>query len=441
MVDTPDLLKAKSRKQRLGQASSTTWSSNRQLDGSWVSSAKIDQRYPVSTTQKTASEGHPWGRSNDYPGEDVGGPFETTRKYLSTHKFGLNEVKLEDLPLYYQEGTLGTGVIFHQRSHLLPDSSFVNQFNESPCWPNPEPSSDAELMAWGTKAIALTKPTNSIANLSVSLAELMREGIPKSPGRAFWEDRARVARGAGSEYLNAQFGWLPLIADIQDVSKAISQGDVLWKQYQRDAGRIVRRRMEFDPIVSAPVTVQTTEKAYPFPGSTSYMYQAGFAGGTARIIRHKRVKRWFSGAYTYYLPDRKDSHGVEKLFAASAKARYLYGLTLDPEVLWNLTPWSWAADWFANTGDVISNLTDMATDGLVLRYGYMMEETIVSHQHTLDGIQWRSTPRPPDNFTLYAVTKTKKRVKATPYGFGLTFSGFSPRQLAILAALGITRGR
>jgi hypothetical protein len=111
-------------------------------------------------------------------------------------------------------------------------------------------------------------------------------------------------------------------------------------------------------------------------------------------------------------------------------------LTLDPNVLWRLAPWSWLVDWFVNAGDVISNLTDMAIDGLVLQYGYMMEHTIICDELRLVGPRFKSGALV--DTTLCLVTETKQRVKATPYGFGLSWSSFSPTQLAILAALGIT---
>lgn len=439
MADTPDQLKSKSRKLEHGTCVSNTGFRTKNLQGAWVEGPPTLNTYRCAATQATASEGHPWNRSNDYPGDDIGGPFETTKRYLSTSKYGLDQISLDDVPKRYAKAGVGTGIEYWINSHLLPDSQFTN--SQETAWPSPSPSSNAELIAMGTKAISLVKPTNSIANLSTSLAELMREGLPHHPGRSQWEERARVARGAGSEYLNAQFGWLPLVADIQDLSKAIAHGDKIWKQYERDAGRLVRRRMEFEPVFSTPVDVSVSSGAFPFPTPNTHFYTTGFPGGTLTVKRYKRQRQWFSGAFTYYIPDRDSSSGVERLFAASAKARKLYGLTLDPEVLWNLTPWSWALDWFANTGDVISNLTDMATDGLVLRYGYMMEETIVSHEHSLQGLEWVSSPPLPRNLTLYAVTKTLKRIRATPYGFGLTFQGFSPRQLAILAALGVTRGK
>jgi hypothetical protein len=147
---------------------------------------------------------------------------------------------------------------------------------------------------------------------------------------------------------------------------------------------------------------------------------------------------WFDGAFTYYLPKAEGDGPLGKWFNSLQKWKAVYGLTLDPEVVWNLAPWSWAADWFANTGDVISNVTDLMTDGLVMHYGYVMEHVVESDEIVLSG--W--TPQKgsfPSDLKIVVVRETKTRLRASPYGFGLTFEDFSPRQLAILAALGISR--
>jgi hypothetical protein len=121
----------------------------------------------------------------------------------------------------------------------------------------------------------------------------------------------------------------------------------------------------------------------------------------------------------------------------AALADKLFGISLTPEVLWNLAPWSWAVDWFSNTGDVISNLSDWASDGLVLQYGYMMEHTVSSYTYSMSptGI-YRGVPAPPVSF----VTETKIRRRASPFGFGINLSALSARQNAILVALGLSRG-
>lgn len=433
MPDTPDSLKKKSRDVLLGTTTARTDSFNKQLDGNVVTTFGPTINSRVLGRQVTASEGHLWDAASGYQGDDVGGPFETTRRYLSFDRYGQNPVRVEDIPKYSMEVQPQAGGGYRFRGHLHPTSLSV-----ASAWPLPEPSSNSTLMALGAKAIAITKPTNSIADLSVSLAEVFREGLPSAPGRTLWKERADKARGAGSEYLNAQFGWLPLVSEIENVTKAIRDGDKLWKQFERDAGKLVRRRFEYPVSYSGPQEVSGGGGRYPFPTPNTYFYPLGYTGGDYHRTRYKRQRQWFSGAFTYYLPNKDSSSAIARMDYAATKARFLYGITLDPEVLWNLTPWSWAADWFVNTGDVISNLTDFATDGLVLRYGYMMEETIVSDQHTLSGLRWSSSGGP-GSLTIYCVTKTLKRIRATPYGFGLTFDGFSPRQLAILAALGITR--
>jgi len=126
--------------------------------------------------------------------------------------------------------------------------------------------------------------------------------------------------------------------------------------------------------------------------------------------------------------------GVEELY----RAQKILGTDLTPETLWNLAPWSWAVDWIMPVGDLIGNLQDMASDGLVLRYGYIMEHSFVSDTYTFQGPTGLPASLVPGSYILSR--ETKKRVRATPYGFGLTWSGFSPRQLAILTALGISRG-
>jgi hypothetical protein len=78
------------------------------------------------------------------------------------------------------------------------------------------------------------------------------------------------------------------------------------------------------------------------------------------------------------------------------------------------------------------------TDGLVMHYGYVMEHVVESDEIVLSG--W--TPQKgsfPSDLKIVVVRETKTRLRASPYGFGLTFEDFSPRQLAILAALGISR--
>jgi len=122
-----------------------------------------------------------------------------------------------------------------------------------------------------------------------------------------------------------------------------------------------------------------------------------------------------------------------------AEANKLLGTRLTPATVWNLAPWSWALDWFTNTGDVVTNLSAFANDGLCLRYGYIMEE--VSTRNT--GC-WQGYINTRDSANVFIKIEesfgstTKKRQPATPFGFGLELGSFTPRQMAITAALGLS---
>jgi hypothetical protein len=117
----------------------------------------------------------------------------------------------------------------------------------------------------------------------------------------------------------------------------------------------------------------------------------------------------------------------------------LFGSALTPDLMWELTPWTWAIDWFSNAGDVLNNVTAFKLAGLVMRYGYIMEESIENRTYEMPSTGYSSLTGtlPPSSYTKIV----KRRRDANPFGFGLTWEGLSPTQLAITAALGITRLR
>ena len=122
----------------------------------------------------------------------------------------------------------------------------------------------------------------------------------------------------------------------------------------------------------------------------------------------------------------------------------LFGAEPDLNTLWQLAPWSWAVDWFSNAGSMVKNLQFLASYGMILRYGYMMETTTVTDTFTASGpyhnvgMPGISQPYPYVTPVTLRVT-TKKRIAASPFGFGVSWDDLSSVQRAIAAALGITR--
>lgn len=312
-------------------------------------------------------------------------------------------------------------------------------------WPNYAYLSDASLEVLGSKAIARTIPTNPSADMSTMIGELLLGGVPKVVGAAALKNRFRDHRDIGGEYLNVQFGWMPLVRDLKSVSQAIVDSEKRLRQLKRDSGRLVRRRLDF-PIESSVTHEHSYTGRRGIPVLAAHYYRDSPHRETTLTVNRRT---WFSGAYTFHF-EMSDKQ-ADRLSNQAKRARILLGLDLTPSVLWNLTPWSWLADWVANTGDILHNASAFQKDGLVLHHGYIMSHTVAENQRTLHGITARRTGplsiREGYNATYHPVgdvtdvfrRETKQRRRATPYGFGLNTEQFSARQWAILGALGLSR--
>lgn len=279
--------------------------------------------------------------------------------------------------------------------------------------------SDVQLIADGTSAIARTEPLNPAFDLSVFLGELRAEGIPNMPGSAV-RDKVSVARATGSEYLNVEFGWLPLVRGIRDFASVVDQSDQILAQHRQNANRILDRSYEW-PEQSDSRWDSCNHSVIPSAAGTA------LGGGQFQSVSQRK---WFEAEYQFYLPTGT-SYG-DKLRRYGSYARKLLGVDLSPEVLWNLSPWSWAADWFGNVGDVMHNVSAFQRDGLVMRNAYIMCHTrkeVVNSGQLPNGPYLRKTE----------VEERKTRLPATPYGFGVSYDGLSLRQKAVVAALGLSR--
>lgn len=308
-------------------------------------------------------------------------------------------------------------------------------------WAKSAGYSNSELDAAGTTAISRCAPTNPHASLSQTLGEFRRDGIPSMVGLQAFRRGPRpraVVGSAGREYLNVEFGWKPLLNDIRKLATAQKNSERVLKQYVRDSGGLVRRRYEFP---STEETLSSTSSAgyYPTPSLVSAHYVLPAGGYILTDVATVSRRKWFSGAFTYHVDQGEDF--LAKAHRSVQEANHLLGLGLTPGVLWDLTPWSWAADWVTNTGDVLNNLSMSMSDGLVVVYGYIMAETVTTRVLTLKGVQFRqkNVAQPPLDLVQTFTHTVRQRRRATPFGFGLNLEAFTPRQLAIVAALAVSR--
>lgn len=369
-----------------------------------------------------------------FPTGDTGHPFDTVKE---TVKAPIRRVaKGKNLSTRFSYSGFGPVLLTASEQGWPPDpySSF----------PQVRSLTDSESNTLGAKYILATAPTAPQANLLLTLTELAREGLPDIPAIGLRDGFS--LKKLGGESLNYQFGIAPLISDLQSIAKAVITAPDILEQFRKDSGKLItRRRM----TVHAPETNVWYPELYPgsplsnagtgnlpllgaafadFPASNSAMECLDRVETTTRFV----------GAYQYELDIGDDA--ISRLRSFEAQANHLLGLRLTPELLWNLAPWSWLTDWYANIGDILGNASNFMSDGLVMKYGYLMRHTVATRYLTYK-VAGNSSYTPQfygTSWTTRYRTERKERVQATPYGFGITPSSLSGYQTGILASLGST---
>lgn len=291
---------------------------------------------------------------------------------------------------------------------------------------------ELDLFAMGGTAISRTIPTNPAFSLSQFLGELRQDGLPRLPGSTLKNTSRSLHNKSGDEYLNVEFGWAPMVRDLHKFAHAVKGSHEILKQYRKGSDQKIRRR-------------------YAFPDqSNTKIYRTGVNGagavrdfcpninlssglGNGIQISTRSVRTWFSGAFRYHIPVADSVY--DKFAEWSSNADKLLGVKPTPEAVWNLTPWSWAVDWFSNTGDVLNNISRLGSDGLVLQYGYIMCES----KYARDISATFPASQHGASSSHYEELRQVRRV-ASPYGFGFNMATLTASQDAVLVALGLSKG-
>lgn len=299
------------------------------------------------------------------------------------------------------------------------------------------------------------RPGNPVASVAQFVAELrdvpqlpfkrlfthgLRTPVPLRDIPRLLRDYHRGFKSLGSEYLNVVFGWLPFLSDLRKMFYLYQTLDKRLTQIVRENGKFIRRRATIRDDTSVS-QVGPTVYNYPYanvygapgeidsPGSTHYT-----------VTTRTAVKEWFVGSFRYMLFEPDPSQ-----WTSTCKA-HLFGAIPTPSLLWELMPYSWLIDWFANVGDVISNASPNAVDNLTMRYSFIMRREQTSTEwrahvyHGASSTSSRKWPSVDHSFTSVDRIDSKSRSGGgNPFGLDVQLTDLSSAQLAILAALGLSR--
>lgn len=288
---------------------------------------------------------------------------------------------------------------------------------------------------YGPSAWDQYKPGKAVADLALVLAEI-RE-VPRmlqTSARGFhelWKDAKRAItnkRKLADHWLNTQFGWLPFLSDMRKFYSAYNNCERLYRQVKASNNRWVKRGGSVTDVVSTDVVRSSATVTGHYPILNSYFYATTSNTGSYQILRLYKEIAWFEARFRYYIPN------VDTVKWKRRYLRLLFGGSINPSLVWELTPWSWLVDWFSTVGDSISNVDNGWAENLAAKYAYVMDTAessfLVDSIHRVNnGVQTANW-----EFNL----KTKRRAAASPFGFGLSSGDLSARQVSILGALGIS---
>lgn len=352
-----------------------------------------------------------------------GGPFDVVKMETDQHE-------------------VSNGLVTHSGKYWYTGGFMPSTFpTEYLDWTDPVDIGDwGDVASYGASAWNRFKPAKPSVDLGVALGEIHElPRMLKTTAKGFanlWRSMGGSPTGFGpknvaNHWLNTQFGWIPFLNDLRDFYETTSNLDKKLNQLRRDNGRWIRRGGAVGNSNEASVLNSGSGVSH-YPGLETILYASDPDDRGDFVVREQRTQSvWFSGAFRYWIP------GDETSFLWKGRAvAMLYGLQPSPSLIYNLTPWSWLLDWCTNTGDVVSNISDIALNNLCSKYAYVMgtteQKVVVDSRTNLSDGQTVTDSR-------FASICRKQRVEASAFGFSLSSDEFSARQRSILAALGISR--
>lgn len=384
--------------------------------------------YPASkpsfpSVERTWSQGHPG------PPYREGGPFATVSvrdPYAWDHRGG--GVYTQSWGKSYYQGSFHPKYWFKALETSLDVATIL-----STSW-----TDFGDPLPYGPDAWNRYKPGKSVVSLGQSIAEA-RDVVPmvKRTAKGFrdlWRDFRRLhyrrnAKWLADHWLNTQFGWLPFLGDVLGLYRVYKHHEEFLRRVRRENNRWVKRGgtvLEHEDTVTA---VDDPKNTGHYPVLSSYLYSNPPNTGSHQLLVTYRKKVWFEAAFKYWIPN------MESVAWKRSYLMSLMGLNVSPELVWEVTPWSWLIDWYTNVGSSLGNISNGWADNLVAKYAFVMCKNELVY--TLNSVCNLHSLTLNDSWD-YTVT-SKRRTMASPVGFNLTPSDLTARQISILGALGISR--
>jgi hypothetical protein len=248
----------------------------------------------------------------------------------------------------------------------------------------------------------------------------------------------KAPKPIASEFLNVQFGWKPFVRDVISVCDVVLNLDEHIKATTKRNNAWQKRSWREEVVGSSSLihsegAIALTRIA-PLQGNN---YIRGYTSNYS-VFRESVSEVWYEGVFKFYSAEFDEN--LQSGYPALRRARQLLGLlggNITPTVLYKVTPWTWLADWFSNIGANVQMLEDQISGQVASKYMYLMRYCHDQYRYYTSSLSFGGEVVSVEATRRLAV---KRRVQsAGNFEFSLRSTPLSGTQLAILAALGITR--
>lgn len=437
-----------------------------QVDAGWGDPYNVQSYVPQfywKSIEKTWDELHSRARSSNSSRSwyNTGGPF-------------LHTIIESEIPI---GGVAGQGIRFNAAGTKKFEGGFMSPLDAywpsgwwsngtSSIWSTTDNQYLPDVSAYFDRLWRMAKPKLEFASLYVFLREIgdtvpMLETSSRALGLA-WKDSVQVEKhfntvtihGAplgfqkmepkelAENYINQEFGWNPFLGDLKSFFETYLDASKIIKKINDENGKWVRKKVKL-PLRRTETVLLDQALDY---NSTSYSlpcYPVNFpseffqAPPSWTVTEVNETSISASGKFRFYRPEFDVTlPDYSSAWNQVMRAIKIYGLEVNPYHIWQATPWTWLVDWVTNIGSYIQRFSDDLEDEVAAAYFFITARCTVERIFTIklpfySGLETLQFKR---RFISH------QRVSAdSPYGFSLSWDNLTPRRLAILAALGITR--
>ncbi|DAD52194.1 maturation protein, partial [ssRNA phage Gerhypos.2_40] len=242
-------------------------------------------------------------------------------------------------------------------------------------------------------------------------------------------------------FLNHSFGWVPFVQDVVALCDNIVNADKKFEKISKDNGQDVRRRATMIDHTET-ITLGGDDLCLVSPGNIAFLQNCLVAPPRYEVTLERKINAHSVGRFRYYNPYFDMSRPEAQSWLGSMMRQLtIHGARVSPANVYKAIKWTWLIDWVSNTGKIVNQFSDGLVDNMAATYLFFCHtQELTYHFRQIMPFNAASGGTKIFEWTRRIYVNQRKEADS-PLGFGLTWENLGPKQLALLAALGLSRSK